>query len=252
MTMDNPAIASEAGDRLAPDLVTRHIRELIVRGELARGQKLPTERELVRRLNVSRTTVRAGLQALASKGVLVIRQGAGTFVANGPPVLDSEPLNYLAALHGFTRHEMFEARRTLEAGVAGLAAENATGADLAGIADEVTGMFASLDEAQVFLVHDIRFHRAVAAASHNPILASIVEMVSGLFYELRRQTADRARDRRPAAEMHRKIYKAIRGRDKERAEAAMREHLLTAESEQQIEDPGPESASGAQHFARWG
>src|SRR5262245_27040325 len=180
MTMDNPAIASEAGDRLAPDLVTRHIRELIVRGELARGQKLPTERELVRTLNVSRTTVRAGLQALASKGVLVIRQGAGTFVADGPPVLDSEPLNYLAALHGFTRHEMFEVRRTLEAGVAGLAAENATGADLAGIADEVTGIFASLDEAQVFLVHDIRFHRAVAAASHNPILASIVEMVSGL------------------------------------------------------------------------
>ena len=252
MTMDNPAIDSQAGDRLAPDLVTRHIRELIVRGELARGQKLPTERELVRTLNVSRTTVRAGLQALASKGVLVIRQGAGTFVADGPPVLDSEPLNYLAALHGFTRHEMFEARRTLEAGVAGLAAENATGADLAGIADEVTGMFASLDEAQVFLVHDIRFHRAVAAASHNPILASIVEMVSGLFYELRRQTADRARDRRPAAEMHRKIYKAIRGRDKERAEAAMREHLLTAESEQQIEDPGPESASGAQHFVRLG
>ena len=252
MTMHNPAIDSEPGDRLAPDLVTRYVRELIVRGELARGQKLPTERELVRQLNVSRTTVRAGLQALASKGVLVIRQGAGTFVADGPPVLDSEPLNYLAALHGFTHHEMFEARRTLEAGVAGLAAETATGADLAAIADEVTGMFASLDEAQVFLVHDIRFHRAVAAASHNPILASIVEMVSGLFYELRRQTADRARDRRPAAEMHRKIYQAIRGQDKERAEAAMREHLLIAEREQQIEDPGAESASGAQHLARSG
>lgn len=239
---------SNLGDRLAPDLVTRYIRDLIVRGELARGQQLPTERELVSRLNVSRTTVRAGLQALASKGVLVIRQGAGTFVTDGPPILDSELLNYLAALHGFTRREMFEARRTLEAGVAGLAAVKATGTDLAAIADEVTGMFASLEDAQVFLVHDIRFHRAVAAASHNPILASIVEMVSGLFYELRRQTADRARDRRPAADAHRRIYQAIRDRDKEQAEAAMREHLLIAEREQQVEDP-TDAPSHAEHPA---
>lgn len=200
-------------------------------------------RELVRSLRVSRTSVRAGLQVLASKGVLVIRPEAGTFVADGPPVLDSEPLHYLAALHGFTRHEMFEARRTLEAGVAGLAAERATGDDLATIAEEVTGMFASLDEPQAFLVHDIRFHQAVAAASHNPILASIVEMVSGLFYELRRRTADRARDRRPAAEMHRQIYQAVRGHDRARAENLMREHLLIAESEQQVEDPAPEPDS---------
>ena len=55
-------------------------------------------------------------------------------------------------------------------------------------------MFAMLDEPQSFLLHDIKFHRAVAAASGNPILASIVEMVSGNFYELRRRTASHARD----------------------------------------------------------
>ena len=229
--------ADKTTDRLAPDQVTSYIGELIVRGELARGQRLPTERELVRALNVSRTTVRAGLQALASKGVLVIRHGAGTFVADGPPVLDSEPLHYLAALHGFSRQEMFEARRTLEVGVARLAAERAAGDDLAAIAEEVTGMYASLDDPQLFLLHDIRFHRAVASASHNPILASIVEMVSGLFYEVRRQTAHRGRDRRPAADMHRLIYQAVRAHDQTRAAELMREHLLLAEREQQVEDP---------------
>ena len=50
-------------------------------------------------------------------------------------------------------------------------------------------MFASLDEPHAFLIHDIRFHRAVADASGNPILASLVEMVSALFYEQRRKTA---------------------------------------------------------------
>ncbi len=133
---------------------------------------------------------------LPQMGVVQSRHGAGTFIRSGPPVLGSEPLSFLAALHGFTRDEMFEARRVLEVGVAGLAAERATGEHLASIAEEITSMCASLEEPHAFLRHDIRFHRAVATASGNPILASLVEMVSALFYEQRRKTAGRARDLR--------------------------------------------------------
>ena len=76
---------------------------------------------------------------------------------------------------------------------------------------------------QLFLVHDINFHRAVAAASGNPIVASLVEMVSALYYERRRDTAARASDRdlRDAAEMHRRIYQAIRAHDADEARRAM-------------------------------
>ena len=235
-------------DRAATDLVTRFVRGKIIRGEIHCGERLPPERELVREIGVSRTTVRAGLQLLAAKGVLVIRHGAGTFVADGPPVLDSEPLRLLAALHGFSRAEMFEARRTLEVGVAGMAAERATGDDLAAIADEVTNMFASLHDPQAFLIHDIRFHRKVAAASANPILGSLVEMVSAVFYERRSRTANRARDLRPAGEIHRQIYQAIRDHDRARAQALMCEHLLVAEREPESE--GPELRSDAEEQAR--
>ena len=62
----------------------------------------------------------------------------------------------------------------------GLAAERATSDHLATLADEVAGLFASLTERQVFLVHDINFHRSLAVASGNPIVASLVEMVSAL------------------------------------------------------------------------
>lgn len=226
------------------EVVTRHITRLIARGELERGQRLPPERELVRLLGVSRPSVRAGLQSLASKGVLVIRHGAGTFVADGPPTLDSEPLRVLAALHGFSAAEMFETRRTLEVRVAGLAAERATSVDHAAMADEVVSMFAELDSPQAFLVHDIRFHRAVAAASGNRILAMVVEMVSGIFYEARRQTADQGRDRRRSAEMHRHIYQAIRRRDRAAAKTLMKEHLLHAEQNQIAEEaPGASGRS---------
>jgi len=228
---------SRSAEGLATELVMAHVRGLILRGELRSGEQLPPERELARRIGVSRPSVRAGLRSLAAKGVLVTRHGAGTFVSDGPPVLDSEPLSFLAALHGFTRHEMFEARRVLEVGVAGLAAERSTGEEVAAIAEEVTGMFASLDDPQPFLVHDIRFHRAVAAASANPILASLVEMVSAIFYEQRRRTADRGRNLRETAEMHRQIYQAIRARDRARAEAMMCQHLLGAEQAQESEGP---------------
>lgn len=230
------ATAASPDDSAATASVITYVRGLILRGECRPGQRLPPERELVREIGVSRTTIRAGLQSLAAKGVLIIRHGSGTFVADGPMMLDSEPLSLLAALHGYTRKEMFEARRTLEVGIAGLAAERAQGEALAAIADEVTGMYASFDDPQAFLVHDIKFHRAIGAASGNPILASIVEMVSGLFYELRRGTANRARDLRPIADMHHRIYKAIREHAPAKAAALMNEHLMAAEQQQDFED----------------
>jgi GntR family transcriptional repressor for pyruvate dehydrogenase complex len=91
-----------------------------------------------------------------------------------------------------------------------------------------------LTERQVFLVHDINFHRSIAAASGNPIVASLVEMVSLLYYERRRATAERAvdRDLRDAADSHRQIYQAVRARDVERARRTMNEHLLRSRSYQ--------------------
>ncbi len=155
-------------------------------------------------------------------------------VPAGPPALGSEPLSLLAALHDFTHKQMYDARRIFEVGAAGLAAECATPEHLASMAEEVTGLFASMDDPQRFLVHDINFHRIVAAASGNPIIAAVVEMVSALYYEQRRETAGQAsdRDHRDAAQSHREIYQAIRARDPDAARRAMNDHLLRARAYQ--------------------
>lgn len=210
------------------DQVVAHVRELIARGELRPGDRLPAERDLATLLKVSRPTIRAGLRALSAMGVIQSRHGSGTYIQDGPPTLGSEPLRFLAALHGLTREEMYEARRVLEVSAAGLAAERASAEHVAGIAEEVASLFASIDDPQEFLVHDIRFHRAVAAASGNQILASLVEMVSALYYERRRETATRATDRnlRDAADLHRSIYQAIRSHEVDRARTIMNQHLL--------------------------
>jgi GntR family transcriptional repressor for pyruvate dehydrogenase complex len=223
------------------DRVVEHVRRLIESGEMKPGDRLPSERDLAVELGVSRPSVRSGIEALEAMGVVVSRRGAGTFIATGPPDLGTEPLSLLASLHGFTPNEMFEARLVLEVGVAGLAAQHATAEHLAAMSEEVTEMFASLEDPAAFLVHDVRFHRAVAAGCANRVLAALVEMVSAQFYEIRKETIRNAHDLRESAEMHRRIYRAVRAKDVAAARAAMTEHLKTAQHAQTLE-AGPSRA----------
>jgi GntR family transcriptional repressor for pyruvate dehydrogenase complex len=223
----------------ARDKVVAYLRSLIAEGGLRPGARLPGERDLARDMGVSRPSVRSGLRALAAMGAITSRRGAGTFVTAGPPILGSEPLSLLAAIHGFTPDEMFEARRILEVGVAGLAAQHATDEHKAALADEVTEMFAAIDDPLVFLLHDVRFHRAIAAGCGNRVLSAIVEMVSTLVYQDRKATAERSRDLRDSAEQHRRIYRAIKAGDVAAATQTMADHLDRARRALASEvDPG--------------
>jgi GntR family transcriptional repressor for pyruvate dehydrogenase complex len=202
------------------------IRGQIERGQLRAGQRLPPERELAVRLGVSRPSVRAGLRTLVTLGIVKTRHGSGTFVSDGPPRLDVRPLRMLGALHGFRADDLDETRRVLEVAVAGLAAERAGREQLVTLAEQVAGMFASVDDPKAFARHDAGFHRAIAAAAGNPILASIVEMVSRLFFEQSRGlTGGSPDDFREAAMRHRNIYHAVHTRDAERARREMGQHL---------------------------
>lgn len=224
-----------ASSQTTEEVVAR-VSDLIKTSQLKAGDRLPPERELSKQLGVSRPSLRAGLRALSSMGVLKSRQGAGTFVSDGPPTLDSEPLRLLAALHGFSFDHMFETRSILEVGAAGLAAENATSEQIATLADEIAEMYATLGDPQEYLVHDIRFHRAVAEASNNPTLATLVEMVSAVMYERRRETIERAHDFSESLELHQQVYRAIRARQPEEARSAMREHIVRAQQAFALEE----------------
>jgi GntR family transcriptional repressor for pyruvate dehydrogenase complex len=230
-----PSDAASPSRGAATRQVTEYVRNLIRRGEVGRGERLPPERDLARHLRLSRTSVRAGLQALANQGVLVIRHGAGTFVSDGPLVLDSEQFHFLSALHGLSRREMFEARRALESWVAGMAAERATTDDISALWGAINGMSASIGNPLRFLDYDLIFHKAVAQASGNGILASIVEMVSRRFFEARRSTLPADRSLPALVEKHRRIYQAIRDRNSHLAQQAMLDHLRDAERQVELE-----------------
>lgn len=224
--------------------VVARIRGLIAHGDLHPGDRLPAERDLAKQLGISRPSLRAGLRTLVALGVLHSRHGSGTYVAE-KPAFDSEQLSLMAALHGFTFDQMFEARRVLEVQIAGLAAERATGESLTLLAEELANMYATLDDPQQYLIHDIKFHRALAAASDNPILAALVEMVSAVMYDRRRDTIGRAHDFKESIELHQRIYRAIRAHKIDDARAAMHEHLLLAQRAYRTEETQPQASPPA-------
>ncbi len=236
--------AAVIDDQVAMQVV-RHIRGLIEQGKLRRGEKLPPEREFAKDLKISRASLRAGVGYLAAMGVLKVRHGVGTFVADGPPALSTASFEMMVSLHGFTTRQMFEARETIEGTLAALAAERGREEHFAALGDEVTDMYATLDDPQSYLIHDVRFHRIIGEASGNPILSALMETISASFYDARRLTVSGASDLKESAEMHRDIHRAVRTRQSAEARRLMEAHLKRAEENLAAEATTRNSSSSA-------
>jgi GntR family transcriptional repressor for pyruvate dehydrogenase complex len=226
--------------------VVNHIRSLIENGTLQPGDKIPPERELARSLKISRASLRTGIGYLAAMGVMKIRHGVGTFVADGPPEFGKGSLSLMSALHGFQTWQMFETRIILESHVAGLAAERGKEEHHAALAEEVAEMFAAFESPTDYLIHDLTFHRIISQASANPILAAIIETITSALYDSRRKTVELSIDLRESAEMHRELYRAIRARKPQEAHNLMEQHLRMAQIAQGMERPtGRKGSPGA-------
>ena len=244
---------SAAGSRRAMH-VMRHVRELIDTGRLVRGQRLPPERELARQLHISRASLRAGLGYLAAMGVLNVRHGGGTFISSGPPALGTASFAWMSSLHGFTDAQVFEARLLLEGSVAALAAERAGEHDFAAMRNELSEMRSTLDDPETYLIHDVRFHQLIAAASGNPILCAMMEPLGASVYDTRMATVNTAHDLPKATEMHQGIYEALLQRNAPAARQLMEQHLRRAEleisSERESRDSAPTQESASQPGTR--
>jgi GntR family transcriptional repressor for pyruvate dehydrogenase complex len=217
--------------------VVNHIRTLIENGTLQPGDKIPPERAFARSLKISRASLRTGIGYMAAMGVMKVRHGVGTFVADGPPQFGTASLSLIGALHGFQSWQMFESRIILESHLAALAAERGKQEHFAALADEVAEMFASMNSPSDYLIHDLLFHRVISQASGNPILAAIIETITSALYDSRRKTVERSTDMRESAEMHREIYRAIRTRNAKEAHNLMEQHLRMAQIAQGMERP---------------
>lgn len=221
------ALRPLASPSLAHALVERLSAE-IVSGRLAPGARLPTELELIATTGVSRTVVREAIAALRAEGLVVTRQGAGAFVAEGsrrPFRIEAADLSSLPEVLA-----VMELRTGIEVEAAGLAAERAGAAEMRAIAAAYAAIGAAIERGEAAIKEDFAFHRAIALATANPQFARFLEFL-GRFI-IPRQTirvasgpAERIAYLRAFQNEHHAILKAIRAKSVRAARAAMRKHL---------------------------
>ncbi len=171
---------STDGPRLSvTDQAIESIKAMIVGGELGPGDRLPKEADLAARLGLSRNSLREAVRALSLIGLLEVRQGDGTYVSSLSPDDLLATTSFLADVQQpRTVLHVLEVRRVIEAAATALAAQYVTDEELAAL----EGMLERMRQATTvegLVEQDRAFHRAIANASRNPVLASLVESFSG-------------------------------------------------------------------------
>ncbi|PIE11790.1 MAG: GntR family transcriptional regulator [Rhodobacterales bacterium] len=216
--------------------VTRQIEQLILRGVLRPGERLPSERELSERLGVSRPSLREALADLSDRGLLVSRAGAGVHISSDlesafPPALIS-----LLASHHEAVFDYLSFRRDIEGLAAERAARLASDTDLKVIdaiwkkMEDQHNRRNPAEEARL----DANFHLSIVEASHNVVMLHMMRSMFGLLTEgvfYNRQQMFRQRFMRDEIlHQHRRINEALQERDPAEARRAVEAHMNFVET----------------------
>ncbi|AKA69613.1 MULTISPECIES: FadR/GntR family transcriptional regulator [Clostridium] len=207
--------------------VIEQIKNMIIDGTLKKGDKLPSERELVEHLQVSRTSIREALRALQIIGLVECRQGEGNYIRESFENSLFEPLSMMFMLQKSSSSEIMEIRKIIEVETAALAAQRITDEELKHMKVLLDSINSNNEVDNVKI--DKEFHYKVAKASRNYLIINILNAISSLMDEVikdarRRILVDEA-NREVLFKQHDDIYKGLKSRNPKKASEAMKKHL---------------------------
>jgi GntR family transcriptional regulator, transcriptional repressor for pyruvate dehydrogenase complex len=161
------------------DAAIDSIKDMIISGELAPGDRLPKEADLAERLGLSRNSLREAVRALALINVLDVRQGDGTYVTSLEPPLLLDALSFVVDFHrDDTVLQFFQVRRILEPAATAMAATQMNETDIEALRKILDSLPADPSVEQL-VANDLEFHQRIAAGSGNAVLSSLIESLSG-------------------------------------------------------------------------
>lgn len=208
------------------DSVVEQIRDLIENSGLKSGDRLPGEHELVQRLDVSRSVVREAISRLQTIGLLttVRGRGGGTFVGDHDTVMGyANVVRSTMSICDKDAKQFAEFRAALEIYSARRAAEVATDDDVAELEDLCDSIGSSKDHESLRTTADFQFHRKLAEIAGNEVILHTLQLSREFIKSTISQTGPRDRERSRA--QHQDVVDAIRSRDPDAAERAMRIHM---------------------------
>ena len=208
--------------------VAEQIEKRILDGELRKGDRLPTERELAEQFQVSRTAVREAMKILAQKGLVDMRPGRGTIVIDGASAAMQNSIGLMMKLKlgeiGGS-DSLVEFRTILEVEIAALAAARTTEKEISAMRMAIDAMDQSLNDADAYIAADNIFHEALAQATQNALIIILINSIVNLLSEQRKQVFEVEGGPQRGQIHHRRILESVIRRDPEAARAAMRSHL---------------------------
>jgi GntR family transcriptional regulator, transcriptional repressor for pyruvate dehydrogenase complex len=203
----------------------RTIKDMILDGRLAPGQRLPSERALSEALGISRPTVREAIRSLQAMHILESRHGAGTFVASLSVEELLAPLQFVLSLADSGLEHLFEVRLMLEPGAAALAAERASSEEVDGLRDCAARAEHAVDDPDAMLRLDTELHERIVRAAANPLLEHLLAATAALGAESRAYTARLPGVLDETAAEHSAIVESIATGDADAARAGMAAHI---------------------------
>jgi GntR family transcriptional repressor for pyruvate dehydrogenase complex len=214
--------------------IVEQILEGIRNGELPPRSALPAERSLALQLGVSRSSLREALRVLEHAGVLDVRTGSGTFVAEAGSSSAAMLRAQAAAAGEQSPLDVMVARRALEPVCAEHAAINRNARDLDDLRQAVVDQAEAIARGSDPADPDLRFHVSLARATHNPVLALLLEQLVEIMRQSIWRELNRRTDRSPGRvedflDSHRAILTAVERRDATAASQAMHGHLDNVE-----------------------
>lgn len=200
------------------------IMNLIQETPYKAGDKLPTEKELCESTGAGRNTVREALKILASRNVLEIRQGAGTFVSEKQGIPD-DPLGFsMVNDHVKLTRDLLQVRIMLEPQIAALAAQCAKEHEIKELEEILEEMEAAMKKREDYSELDTKFHTKIAQCTHNIVMENLLPVIGKGVAVFAKEVAQTEYDRTWIS--HRKIFCYIRDHKPFEAEMEMQYHLL--------------------------
>lgn len=209
--------------RPLPQIIADKIIDLIESKELLPGEKLPSEQELMKELNVGRGTIREAIKSLVSRNIVEIRRGVGTFVAKNTEVVE-DPLgfSFINNKKKLVKDSM-DVRLLLEPSIARWAARNATDSEILEIIELSKRIEKAILNDEDYSDLDVEFHTKIANSSRNLVVENLIPILNMNIRSLIDVTHAVLREHTILS--HKKIANAIKERDEEMAERLMREHI---------------------------
>lgn len=207
-----------------PEQTADKIVQYIIDNNLQVDDKIPNEFELGEILGVGRSTVREAVRTLVSRNVLVIRRGAGTYIANNTGVSD-DPLGLAFTKDKYKlAKDLFQVRIILEPEIAAMAANMATDRDIEVIRRQCDKVEEMILNGEDHMQEDVKFHQAIARCTGNAVIEKLIPIINTSVAVFANITARQLKEE--TITTHRAVAEAIAAHNPSDAKHAMTMHML--------------------------